>query len=58
MNFYEHGACSHCRQRVVGYLDSLNAVPDWMWEEARYDSCSDLREFAEKYFGPNQPVTK
>ena len=49
-NLYEHGPTSTCRRRVVQYLDSLDAVPDWMREECRYDSNADLREFARQYF--------
>jgi hypothetical protein len=42
--FYEMGPCSECREDVVDHLLSLDALPDWMRKECRYDANLDLRE--------------
>lgn len=45
-NLYEFGACSSCRERFVKRLVSLNAVPQWMVEECKYDCNPSLREWS------------
>lgn len=47
LNLYEYGPCSECRQRIVEALESIQAVPEWMRAECRYDANLDLREWAE-----------
>jgi len=46
INLYKYGPCSECRRRFVEALDSIQAVPEWMREECRYDANLDLREWA------------
>lgn len=45
-NLYEFGNCSRCRQRFVEQLAALNALPDWMIEECKFDCNLDLRTWA------------
>ena len=40
---YERGPCSLCRPKFVERLIEIDALPDWMREEARYDSDPDTR---------------
>lgn len=51
IHLYEHGPCSTCRRRAVEALYSLNALPDWMREECRYDANPDIRQFIEEHSG-------
>ena len=44
LTLYNKGPCAMCRHGVIENLESLNALPDWMIEECRYDSNSDIRE--------------
>ncbi|HEX3051238.1 MAG TPA: hypothetical protein VHP83_11325, partial [Aggregatilineaceae bacterium] len=46
INLYEYGPCSECREHYVKALDSIQAVPEWMRAECRYDADHDLREWA------------
>lgn len=43
VDLYERGPCSLCRTRFVERLIEIGALPDWMREEARYDSDPDTR---------------
>ena len=45
---YRNSFCSLCRYDVVEQLIALNAVPDWMREECRYDAEADIRTMASK----------
>ncbi len=45
-NLYELGTCSQCRERVVKQLASLNAIPEWILEECKYDCNLDLRQWS------------
>jgi len=47
INLYEYSPCSECREHYVKALESIQAVPEWMREECRYDANLDLREWAE-----------
>jgi hypothetical protein len=55
INFYEHGPCSACRERIVQALHSIQRVPDWMRAECRYDANLDLREWAGRPGGEENP---
>lgn len=50
LNVYERGPCSTCRRRIVEALISLEALPNWMREECKYDANLDLREAARRNF--------
>lgn len=50
IRLFDANPCSHCRERVVESLVSLDALPDWIAEECRYDSNLDLRAYAERGF--------
>lgn len=41
---YEQGACSECREDFVDCLLSLDALPDWLRNECRYDANLNLRK--------------
>ncbi len=41
---YERGLCSHCREWAVELLDRLQALPEWMINEGRFDANEDIRE--------------
>jgi hypothetical protein len=43
--FYERNPCAQCRGKVVEALYKLDALPDWIIEECRYDSDEDTRAF-------------
>ena len=45
-NLYEYNTCSFCRESAVLALDSIQAVPEWMRAECRYDANDELREWA------------
>lgn len=48
LQLYERTHCAYCRERIVNALHKLHALPAWMKEECRYDSSSDVREWAEE----------
>jgi hypothetical protein len=50
IRMFDANPCSRCREDVVESLVSLNALPDWMAEECRYDANLDLRAYAEREF--------
>jgi len=50
IRLFESNPCALCREGVVKSLVSLNALPDWMADECRYDSSPDLRAYAERGF--------
>ncbi len=41
---YERDLCSHCRERSVELLDRLQALPEWMINEGRFDANEDICE--------------
>jgi len=41
---YEHGPCSLCRGETVAFLIRLNALPDWMREECKFDADLETRK--------------
>jgi hypothetical protein len=47
---YENGPCSMCRYGIVKCLYQINAVPEWMAQECRYDADTYLRDMARKNF--------
>lgn len=40
----EHTPCSHCRLIALRVLVALDALPEWMEDEARWDSSGEIRE--------------
>ena len=40
---YERGPCSECRERCVDQLHALEAAPDWLVQECRFDANTDIR---------------
>ena len=52
---YETSPCSNCRRHFVEHLHSLDALPDWMLEECKYDANLDLRELARNNFKMTEP---
>jgi hypothetical protein len=50
ISLYERGPCGMCRNRDLRCLHSLNAIPDWVAEECKYDSFPQLREWARNGF--------
>lgn len=48
LNLYRNGPCGNCREAFVDSLVQLEAIPDWLREEAEYDSYSYVREAIEK----------
>lgn len=48
LNVFQNGPCGFCREYLVDNLAQLDAIPDWLREEAAYDSNSDVREAIEK----------
>lgn len=44
LNVFQNGPCGFCREYLVDNLAQLDAIPDWLREEAEYDSNSDVRE--------------
>lgn len=40
---YEYDPCSLCRERAVERLHEINALPNWLVEECRYDANLNLR---------------
>jgi hypothetical protein len=47
---YEKGPCSNCRYGIVKCLYQINAMPEWMAQECRYDADTSLRDMARKNF--------
>lgn len=45
---YENSPCSICREGALRVLDELNAIPDWMREECRYDCNDDIRQMSSR----------
>jgi hypothetical protein len=41
---YEHGPCGFCRYQAVKWLMEINALPDWIKQECRFDANSEIRE--------------
>jgi hypothetical protein len=41
---YENGRCSICRKYCIKQLMRLDAAPDWLLNEGKYDSDPDIRE--------------
>jgi hypothetical protein len=50
LNLYERCPCSECRRRFVQVLHLVNALPDSLLEECKFDSNFDLRELVENGF--------
>lgn len=48
LNLYQYGPCGNCREAFVDNLAELEAIPDWLREEAQYDSLNYVRETIEK----------
>jgi hypothetical protein len=48
-NLYERGPCSFCRDHVIEHLHTLNAIPQWMYEECQYDADLDIRAKVKSY---------
>jgi hypothetical protein len=46
MLIYERNPCLKCRLRCVKLLDTINALPDWVLQEAVEDASVDLRAWA------------
>lgn len=46
-NLYENSPHTNCREDFIKLLYQLDALPDWMREECRYDANSDIREAIE-----------
>ncbi len=44
---YEKGPCSLCRTHFVEKLIALNAIPEWMREECRFDADTDTRKLVQ-----------
>lgn len=51
---YERGPCSNCRLKAVELLHSRGELPDWMLDEARYDSNLDLRDSVTGWAGDRE----
>ncbi len=43
LNLFQYGPCGFCREAFVDYLGKLDAIPDWLRDEAQYDANSDVR---------------
>lgn len=46
---YERSPCSICRSQAVQTLTRLEALPDWLFEEAEFDSSEQVREIVRNY---------
>ncbi|NJK81648.1 MAG: hypothetical protein HC914_17910 [Chloroflexaceae bacterium] len=46
LQLYERGPCSLCRHRVVKLLVDMQAAPDWLLAECRYDVDTQTRALA------------
>lgn len=55
LTLYEHGPCTSCREKFVKRLMELNALPDWVSEECRYDANLDIRALVMRENGSRQP---
>lgn len=49
-NLFEYGPCSHCRERIIMMLRSIDALPMYIQEECLYDSNEDIRKLAKNGF--------
>ena len=49
LELYDRGICAICRGGIVDLLIELDAMPEWMAEECRFDSDEGTRESIAKY---------
>lgn len=52
---YEFNLCSRCRKFILKLLHDLEILPDWMLEEAQFDSYDDTRETVQTWLTPKTP---
>lgn len=46
---YQNGACAICREKYLEIMIDQNVLPEWILQEARYDSNLEIREMISKF---------
>lgn len=49
LHLYQSGDCGYCRSKLIQLMITQNLLPDWMREEARYDSYPKTRKLIRNY---------